>query len=177
MAWVECDMWQMRAVPLALGTLLVPFTHCACRLHGASQVGGLVAAFFVATDTLFFALSRTHLSDVVVCLFIAATVACHAALLRAVKAEACQPPRRPTGRRPFFFTPFFRDLMSAPKIPLLVLVDGICLGLAISAKFGTVETNGICAQLFSHGPTPPPLPFSSLHLTFQHPQPLALSIP
>jgi hypothetical protein len=139
--YVECDMWQMRAVPCLLGTLLVPLAYAAARAHGGSPAAGLAASGFVAFDALFFSLSRVHLLDMVTLFSIAATVACHARVVRL--AAAGPPPQRhpqqPADGATWWPVPSASarwDLGWAGKVAGWLALDGICLGCAVSSKFG-----------------------------------------
>jgi len=134
MAFAECDMWQMRAVPCALGTLLVPLAYAAARGHGCGPTGGLAAAFLVGSDAMFFALSRIHLLDMVTLATVAATVVAHARLLRAVAA----PPEGDAGSGGSS-----QWASKAWKLLWLVARVGAWLGLAVSSKFGAAAPTAV----------------------------------
>lgn len=135
MAWTECldSMWAMRAVPCALGTLLVPLAYAGCRLHGSSARGALVAALLVATESLFFALSRIHLLDVYTTFCIASVVVLHAAFLRCTF-----PPHSTTS-----FTPTGAGCCRLLLVVFLLVADGVMLGAAVSSKFGVAAPTAV----------------------------------
>jgi|MDSY01.1.fsa_nt_gb hypothetical protein len=150
MQFVECDMWQMRIVPCVCGTLLVPLSYAIARLHGASPVGGVCAAFFIAADNMLLTLSRIHLLDIVTVFSIALTVFCHARFLRCADCvifSSMFAPRHLDKHK--------RQLSVCPRLSLSALIqglvwlilDGACLGCAVSSKFGVAAPTAIWCVL------------------------------
>ena len=150
MQFVECDMWQMRIVPCVCGTLLVPLSYAIARLHGASPVGGVCAAFFIAADNMLLTLSRIHLLDIVTVFSIALTVFCHARFLRCADCvifSSVFAPRHLDKHK--------RQLSVCPRLSLSALIqglvwlilDGACLGCAVSSKFGVAAPTAIWCVL------------------------------
>ena len=129
MSWTECDMWQMRTVPLVLGTLLVPLTFLGARAHGSSVAGSLAGAALLASDSLFFAISRIHLLDVVTATMVAVVIAIHARLCGRLDGTASKEPRW------------------LQEVAVLAAMDGAALGMAISSKFGVAVPTAVWCVL------------------------------
>ena len=165
MAWVECDMWQMRSVPCALGTLLVPLFYGAARQHGASRGAALAGASLVACEPMFFALSRVHLLDMVALACVALVVNLHARLLRCVSDSTSTTPYQGApdlgapkqdssssseasssatrGEEEFNSSSYLWRWL---QMLALLALDGVALGCALASKFGVALPTAIwCA--------------------------------
>jgi len=174
MAWVECDMWQMRSVPCALGTLLVPLFYGAARQHGASRSAALAGACLVACEPMFFALSRVHLLDMVALAYVALVVNLHARVIRCVSDTA-------SNSSPLRNSPVSKSSSSLTdassrsdcngssnewrwlQLLALLSLDGIALGCALASKFGVALPTAVwcaaclvlaCADAGRRGCTP-----------------------
>ena len=143
MHFVECDMWQMRLLPCILGTLLVPLTYATLRLHRASQAGALFGAFLVASDNMFFTLSRIHLMDMITMFSIATVAYFHERFLRSVDRvmglwlpnDIMVEQREPNRDQSLS--------MAMAEALLWVCCCGACLGCAVSSKFGVAGATAI----------------------------------
>ena len=82
-----CTLAPQRLVPALCGACMVPLTFATCSAMHLHPFAALLCSYLVLVDTLWIGVSRIHLNDMVLMLFIAAT---HLFALR-----ACLPPPPP----------------------------------------------------------------------------------
>jgi dolichyl-phosphate-mannose--protein O-mannosyl transferase len=129
-----CSLAGMRALSAVSGALLAPTLLLSARALGVSWASAAVGATLLLCDNLFFSLSRVHMLDAPCTLLVAWTVLC------GIWAQ-----RISLGRG-----------AASPAAAVLLLLNGLCYGLALSAKFAmafpTVAWLGLhnAATLRSH---------------------------
>jgi hypothetical protein len=112
----RCDsIWTVRAVAAACGAMLPPVAFCHCRVAGLSRTASLLAGWLLLCENLFFGLARLHMLDMPCTFLVAATVL---SSVLAQNASAAAGDHGPSTRYLGW-----------------LLVGGVLLGLALSAKF------------------------------------------
>ena len=111
----KCDLAPQRLVPALCGAALVPLAMLTCAQMGLRRRAATLAGWLVLVDNLFLSVSRLHLNDMVLLLFIAATH--HAAL------HACHVP------------PPAEPMPSGRATAARLAATGMLLGCALQCKY------------------------------------------
>ena len=116
----RCDLAPQRLLPALCGVAIVPLTLSTCSQMGLHPTAGALAGWLILTDSLWISLSRLHLNDMVLMLFIALT---HQIALGACRLPPAQLP-----------------LPAASTTAARLAATGVALGCALQCKYAMALT-------------------------------------